>query len=93
MKKFYTVFFDEIPFTNSPSLKNVLFVSLDKNSWLEIKDKKELTINDYDDVVDIFTPKKVKNGYTSFINIASRWLNLLAYQSNKDFKSMIKTIQ
>ena len=40
MKKFYTVFFDEIPFTNSPSLKNVLFVSLDKNSWLEIKYKK-----------------------------------------------------
>ena len=39
MKKFYTVFFDEIPFTNSPSLKNVLFVSLDQHSWLAMKEK------------------------------------------------------
>ena len=38
----------------------VLFVSLDKNSWLEIKDKKELTINDYDDVEILPTSLKMK---------------------------------
>nr|BAR31539.1 hypothetical protein [uncultured Mediterranean phage uvMED]BAR31593.1 hypothetical protein [uncultured Mediterranean phage uvMED] len=94
MKKFYTIFFDEIKFENSPSLKDVLFVSLDKDSWLEIKDRKELSIKEYEDVKNIFTDKVNKDGTTSgFITIASRWLNLLAYQNNKDFKSMIKTIQ
>ena len=65
MKKFYTVFFDEIKFSNSPSLKDVLFVSLDQDSWLEIKNRKKLSSDDYDDVVNIFKPVKEKDGYTS----------------------------
>jgi hypothetical protein len=94
MKKFYTVFFDEIKFENSPSLKDVLFVSLDKDSWLEIKDRKELSIKEYEDVKNIFTDKVNKDGTTSgFITIATRWLQMLAFQSNKDFDLMIKTIK
>jgi len=94
MKKFYTIFFDEIKFENNPSLKDVLFVSLDKDSWLEIKDRKELSIKEYEDVKNIFTDKVNKDGTTSsFIKIAKRWLQLLAHQSNKDFGSMVKTIK
>ena len=66
MKKFYTVFFDEIKFQNSPSLKDVLFVSLDKDSWLEIKDRKELSIEEYKDVKNIFTDKE--DGYITRLN-------------------------
>jgi hypothetical protein len=93
MKKFYTVFFDEIKFSNSPSLKDVLFVSLDQDSWLQIKNRKKLSSDDYDDVVNIFKPVKEKDGYTSYVKIAKRWLQILAVQNNKDFKSMIKTIK
>jgi hypothetical protein len=94
MKKFYTIFFDEIKFTNSTSLKNVLFVSLDKDSWLEIKNRKKLSIKEYEDVKDIFTDKVNKDGTTSgFIKIGKRWLQLLAHQNNKDFNSIIKTIK
>jgi hypothetical protein len=94
MKKFYTVFFDEIKFQNSPSLKDVLFVSLDKDSWLEIKDRKELSIEEYKDVKNVFTDKVNKDGTTSgFITIATRWLKMLAFQSNKDFNLMVKTIK
>tara|TARA_R100000541_G_C1836110_1_gene75064 strand:- start:50 stop:334 length:285 start_codon:yes stop_codon:yes gene_type:complete len=94
MKKFYTIFFDEIEFENSPSLKDVLFVSLDKDSWLEIKDRKELSIKEYENVKNIFTDKVNKDGTTSnFITIATRWLKMLAFQSNKDFNLMVKTIK
>ena len=74
MKKFYTVFFDEIKFSNSPSLKDVLFVSLDQDSWLEIKNRKKLSSDDYDDVVNIFKPVKEIDGYTSYVKIAKSWL-------------------
>lgn len=94
MKKFYTVFFNEIKFQNSPSLKDVLFVSLDKDSWLEIKDRKELSIEEYKDVKNIFTDKVNKDGTTSsFMKIATNFIKILANQSNKDFDSMVKTIK
>ena len=54
MKKIYTAFIKQVNFQNSEPLTNLMFVSLDKESWLEIKPMDNVTIDYYDDVKKLF---------------------------------------
>lgn len=55
MKKIYTAFVKQVNFQNSESLTNLMFVSLDKKSWLEIdKPIHNMTIDYYDDIKKLF---------------------------------------
>ena len=54
MKKIYTAFIKQVNFQNSKPLTNLMFVSLDKESWLEITPMDNVTIDYYDDVKKLF---------------------------------------
>ena len=52
MKKIYTCFFKVLTI-NKETLKNVLFVSVDDESWLEVKYQK-VDIEHYDQIAKMF---------------------------------------
>ena len=80
MKKIYTAFIKQVNFQNSEPLTNLMFVSLDKESWLEIKPMDNVTIDYYDDVKKLFDG----NGRTMSMRIGYPLIQRLATLSKNN---------
>ena len=83
MKTIYTAFVKQVNFENSKPLTDLMFVSLDKNSWLEIdKPIHNMTIDYYDDIKKLFDG----NGRTRPMRIGYALIAHLAQKSENNVK-------
>jgi len=91
MKKIYTCLFKEIKFSQK-TLNNVLFVGVNKDSFVEIKNKK-VSIKHYNQIKNLFKGEYDKQKKCTRYNITFskgylKWMEL-AYKT----KAIFKTIQ
>tara|TARA_Y100001973_G_C4904818_1_gene188966 strand:- start:48 stop:317 length:270 start_codon:yes stop_codon:yes gene_type:complete len=86
MKKIYTCFFKVLTI-NKETLKNVLFVSVDDESWLEVKYQK-VDIEHYDQIAKMFQGRYDKKKKVTWYHITfgKRYLQNLAINNKAIFK-------
>ena len=86
MKKIYTCFFKVLTI-NKETLKNVLFVSVDDESWLEVKYQK-VHIEHYDQIAKMFEGRYDKKKKVTWYHITfgKRYLQNLAINNKAIFK-------
>ena len=90
MKKIYTCLFKEIKFPKE-TLKNVLFVGVDKDSFVEVKNKK-VSIKHYNQIKNLFkgeydNEKKCTRYNITFSKGYLKWMEI-AYQTKAIFKTI-----
>ena len=91
MKKIYTCFFKEILFEKE-TLKDVLFVSVNNESFLEIKNQ-EISINDYKQIAKMFKGRYDKKKKCTWYHITFNKWYLKHLEKHKQAEATYKTIQ
>jgi len=90
MKQIYTCFFKVLEI-NKETLKNVLFVSVNDNNFLEIEIKnRKITIDDYEEIAKLFKGRYDKKKKTTWYHItfSKRHLDYLAINNKAIFKTI-----
>jgi len=91
MKKIYTCLFKEIKFPQE-TLKNVLFVGVDKDSFIEVKNKK-VSIEHYNEIKNLFKGEYDKKRKCTRYNITFGKGYLKWMEATYKTKAIFKTIQ
>jgi hypothetical protein len=88
MKQIYTCFFKEL-YINRQTLKDILFVSVDNERFLEVSNT-EISINHYDEIAKMFKGRYDKKKKTTWYHIAygKRHLDYLAINNKAIFKTI-----
>jgi len=89
MKQIYTCFFKVLK-VNKETLKNVLFVSINNNNFLEINTNRKITIDDYEEIAKLFKGRYDKKKKTTWYHITfgKRHLDYLAINNKAIFKTI-----